>query len=421
MTAAGPERSGTSGQRRASRGGSPFAPTVPSIAAAMGYAVAAVVWVAAGAGLPGGRWLAVHLFTLGVLTNLVLAFSLHFGRTVTRSPEHRVRWQLPVVNAGILLVLAGVSTATTWAVGAGTTVVTAVVLASYQRLRRMRRGAVGARFGWIARMYERAHGAFVHGAVLGLLLGVGLLPGAWYLAARIAHMHINVLGWGGLTLLATLVFFGPTIVRTRIVAGADERAARALRWGATGLTGGTLLLLATGIGGDAATVIRVAAAATVAVFAWAATVTCLPVAAAARRAKASATRWPVVALSLWFPLAAWADVGVIAAGAWRFLDVVGLAALLGVLGQTIAAVLTYLAPLLLSRRSAGRDRLLARFERGAPVRTVAYNAGVVAVVAAAALGGGSGAVLARAGWGLVIAALASLAVAAVAPTRSTGE
>jgi hypothetical protein len=50
------------------RGRSPFGPAAPSIAAAIVYAAAVGVWLAFGAGLPGGRWFAVHLFTLGVTT-----------------------------------------------------------------------------------------------------------------------------------------------------------------------------------------------------------------------------------------------------------------------------------------------------------------------------------------------------------------
>ena len=411
-----------SGHRSTPVSRSPFGPTAPTIAAAMGYAIAAGVWVVVGTELPGGRWLAVHLFTLGVLTNLILVFSDHFGRTVTRSADEHGRWPLVGINAGILAVLIGITTAITWAVAVGASVVTGGVFLSYWRLRRMRKAAVGARFNWIARIYERAHGAFIHGAVLGLLLGVGALSGSWYAAGRLAHMHVNVLGWAGLTLLATLVFFGPTIVRTRIVPGADERGAHALRQGATGLTVGVVLLLATGVGGDAGTIIRVLAAAAIALFARAATITCVDVVKAARRAKPSATRWSVVALSLWFPLVAWADVAVIATAAWRFLDAVGLAMLLGVLGQTVATVLSYLAPMLRGRSFAGRDRLHARFERGSTVRTLAYNAGVMAVVvAAAALGGAFGAVVAYVGWALIIGALASLLIAAIAPTAVADE
>ena len=133
-----------SGPARRPRGGhSPFASTAPSILAAVGYGGAALVWVLAGASWPGGRWLAVHLCTLGVLTNVVLAFSEHFGRTLTRTPVTPIRWQAPVANVGILMVLVGLPTSTRWVISTGATIVTGVVLVSYWRLRQMRKQAVG--------------------------------------------------------------------------------------------------------------------------------------------------------------------------------------------------------------------------------------------------------------------------------------
>jgi hypothetical protein len=180
-------------------------------------------------------------------------------------------------------------------------------------------------------------------------------------------------------------------------------------------------LLATGIGGVAGTLLRLAAATAMAVYAVAVTVVSVPVATAARGANPSAARWPVVAVGGWFPLVAWADVVVIAVGDWRWLDAVGLAMVLGVLAQTIAAVLTYLAPMLRARSFGGRDRLLARLEVGASVRTVAFNLGVLTVVAAAVLRGTAGAMVARVGWGLVIGSLAWLAATAASPAPRNGD
>lgn len=402
---------------------SPFRETTPTVLAAAAYALATVAWVVAGEHLPGGRWLAVHVFTLGVLTNLIVAFSQHFGRTVTRAPDRSWPWQAPVLNGGIVATLVGIPTGTRWAVGLGATVVTAVVLESYRRLRHMRRRAVGARFGWIARCYERAHGAFVHGAILGLLMGLGLVSGAWYGSARLAHLHINVLGWAGLTVLATLVFFGPTMVRARIEGGADGRAARALRHGTTGLTVGALALLATGIGGSAGTALRLVAAGGLASFAWAATVVCLPVLRAARGADSTGARPAVIALCLWFPTVVWADAAVIASGDLRLLDAVGLAALLGAVGQAVVAALSYLAPLLFGRTAAARDTIRGRLERGAAARVGALNTGALLVVAAAAVGrsaGATGAAAATAGWAMVVAAVVWQALVAGWPAARRG-
>jgi hypothetical protein len=400
---------------------SPFGGAVPNLRVAVGYLVAALVWVVAGASLPGGRWFAVHLFTLGALTNLILVFSEHFARTLTRAPEVRIRWQLPVLNLGVLAVLVGLPAALPVLVAAGATVVTATVVVAYARLRRLRRDAVGARFTWVVRGYERAHGAFVHGAILGALLGTGVLGGAWYGSARLAHLHVNILGWAGLTLLSTLVFFGPTITRCRIEPGADDRAARALRHGATGLTVGVLLLLATGVGGAAAVWLRVGAALGLAVFGWAATVTCAAVFRAVLRAKPTATRASVAAVCLWLPAVVWADVAVVATGSWRLLDAVGLAALIGVLVPAVAATLTFLAPMLRGPTLPVRTRIIAQLERRATLRTVAGNAAALTLVVTAAFGsalGPGGAWMARLAWVAFALAVLPPLVFAVARPRA---
>ncbi len=390
---------------------SPFGGSAPTLRVAVTYLTAAAVWVAFGDTLPGGRWFSVHLFTLGALTNLILVFSDHFARTLTRSPAAQVRWQLPVVNLGIVLVLVGIPIGSTVAIAAGASVTTGVVFASYLRLRRLRKAAVGARFTWIVRGYERAHGAFIHGAVLGALLGTGVLGGAWYGSARLAHLHVNILGWGGLTLLSTLVFFGPTITRCRILPGADDRAARALRHGATGLTVAVLLLLATGVRGAAAVPLRLGAALGLAVFAWAATVTCIAVFRAVTRAKPTAAKAPVLAVCIWLTVVVWADVAVVATGAWWLLDALGVAVIVGVLVPTITATLTYLAPMLRGPTAPVRAAITERLATGAEVRAIVANAAAATLVVTAAFG----TTLGVGGWWMVRGAWIALIAVIVPP------
>jgi hypothetical protein len=400
-----------SGRRR---GGSPFRAAAPSITAALLYALALLIWLGVGDQLPGGRWFAVHLFTLGVLTNLVLTFSEHFARTLTHTAGERARWWPAVTNLAILLVLIGIPTRQRAVLVVGATVLSGVVLCGYLRLRRMRRAALGARFAWIVRVYERAHAAFLHGAVLGALLGVGLLPGAWYLAGRIAHLHANVLGWGGLTLLATLVFFGPTIARTRIESGADLRAARALRLGATGLSTAIALLVLTGVGGPASLAARIGAAVGLVAFAWAVTVVCLPVARAVRAAAPTASRPLILAVCWWFPVVAWADVLLVGAGAWRWLDGLGVAALTGVLAQAVLATLVYLAPMLRGRSTGDRETVRLRLEVGSRTRAVVFDTGsAIAVLGALRLT--ERLPIAGLGWSLLGLAVLSALVPALWP------
>jgi hypothetical protein len=270
-------------------------------------------------------------------------------------------------------------------------------------------------------MYERTHGAFVHGALLGVLVGTDVLSGPWHLAARTAHLHVNLLGWGGLTLLATMVFFGPAIARTPMEKEAGPRAARALRWGASGLAAAVLALLGEGFGGVAGTALGVAASAGLAIYARAVTVVCMPVLRAAWRERPSMGRWSILATAAWFPVVAWGDVVAVAAGADRLLEAVGVGMLVGVLAQSILATLGHFAHLLWSP-DPSRDAARNRLTRLAGARAAAWNAGVVLAALAAALGpsaGEAGAWLARAGWALLVVVTWGQVLLIVAGPRAT--
>lgn len=387
---------------------------VPSLWLAAAFAVAVLVWLLVGDALPGGRWLAVHLFTLGVLTNVLLAFTEHFSLTVTRTPGQRARWWIWVANGGIALVLLGLPTGWLPGLAVGATVLTGVVIAAWWRLRTMRRGAVGARFTWVVRLYEHAHVAFVVAALLGALLGLGLVAGPWYLGARLAHLHANVLGWAGLTLLATLVFFGPTMARTRIEPGADERAARALRGGAAALFAAVLLLLLLGLPDSWGVAARVTAGLALAGFALAATSVCLPVWRAVLRARVTASRPLLLGAVAWLVAVVWSDAAVVATGAWRWLDAVGVAVLAGVLAPAILATVVYLAPMLRGRTTGERELVRLRLEVGARTRAVVANLAVVATVLGAARLSGQVPV-AAVGWSLLGVTLLTTAVTMLWP------
>lgn len=388
----------------------------PAVTVAALYAVAVVAVLASG----GGRWIAVHLFTLGILTNLVVALTVHFAETVLHAPARGGRTaRLVLLNAGVLAMLPR-EPPLVFATGA--TVVAAAVTWLYLDLRGMRRATLSHRFAFVVRAYERAAGAFLHGAALGVLAGLGVLGGAWWGTARLAHLHLGVLGWGGLTLLATVVFFGPTMMRTRIRDGADGRAGRWLRHGMTGLTAGALLLLASAVGGTAGLALRVAAAAGLGVYALAATAIATDVLQAGRRAKPSLAAWSITASCTWFVVAVWADVAVVATGAWRFLGALGAALLAGVLGQAILAALNYLTPMMSTGGPEARGVVRAGVEFAGVVRFAALNTGVALVIAGAVATGGAwpGYAL-RAGWALVAAtAGAQVAITATAFVRARG-
>lgn len=387
-----------------SRPRSPFDDVRPGVVVALVYTAAIVVWLVAGSRLPGGRWLVVHLFTLGVVTNLVAALTMHFAVTLSNHPgrpRHAAR--LVTLNAGALAVLIGVPSRQVWLLATGATVATAAVFWLYRELRTVRKQALNQRFAFVVRTYERACGAFLHGAVLGALLGLGVLDAGWYTGVRLAHLHTNVLGWGGLTFLGTVVLFGPTVLRTRMEPDADAAAARALRYGATALAIGVLALIASGVAGVPGTAARLLAAVGLAGYAVAATAVCIPVLRAARRARGNANGWLLAAACVSLPVVVAADVVVVATGRWWALAALGAVALIGVLGQAIAGAVGYLTPMLFAagdRRARWRHRL----EAGAAVRTALFNLGVVGI---AATGLGAPGAAGRTGLVLLVLALAA--------------
>lgn len=391
----------------ASQGPPPRAPLGslrPVFAVAGLYGMAALGWLAFGESLPGARWHGVHLFTLGVVSNLVVGLTHHFAQTVLHAePRGGAASRFAVLNVGVVaMLLAGPGGG--WAFALGAMVVVAVVAWLYLDLRRMRKQALAPRFGFVVRAYERACGAFLHGSAVGILVGVGVLGGSWYQAGRLAHLHLNVLGWGGLTLLGTVVFFAPTMMRTPMQPGADTRAAPALRHGTMALTVAALLLLASGVGGTAGGVVRVAAGAVLAGYAAAATVVCRDVVLASRRAKTSISAWMISAASVWLVAVVWTDVAVVLAGRWSLLDALGAALLVPVLAQAILASTAYLAPMLAHGGPDARAAVRSRVEVAAPARLALFNLGALAVVLTAALGGdlgAPGAVTARVGWALL--------------------
>jgi hypothetical protein len=372
-----------------------------------GYGAAALVWLTFGDALPGGRWFAVHLFTLGVLSNAVVALSEHFARALlhTEGPDHRTA-RFIMLNTGALLVL-GFPPTLRYPLAAGATLLAVTVGWLWLDLHRMRATTTQTRFAFVVRGYELACAAFLVGALLGGLLGTAVLRGTWYGASRMAHLHVNVLGWGGLTLLATLVFFGPTLLRTRMLEGAEATGARAVPFAAGGLLLAVTALVMAG-GFPSAAWPRWVAAGGLALYAGASTAVCMAVLRAGRAARVFLHGRMIQATCVWFPAIVWGDVVVVALDRPRLFDALGAALIVAVLGQAIAATINYLTPMVWVAGRDPRNAARERLERLGVWRVALLNLGAVLVVASAVAGTGAaqvGSALARIGWLLVAAVL----------------
>ncbi|TNY36290.1 multicopper oxidase domain-containing protein [Thermomonospora catenispora] len=364
--------------------------------------------------LPAPRWLLIHLFLLGAVTNAVVTWSEHFANTLLRLPSPPRWWppaRLGALNAGAAAVLGGTVGGLPPLAVAGAAVVVLVVAWHCGRLTVGARRALGGRFSHVRDWYVCAGAALVVGGTLGGLMVSERAPQAWHPRLEAAHLHANLFGWVGLTVLGTLFTLWPTVLRTRIDEGTGPLARRSLRLAAPGLA-----LAVGGLLGGA----RWIAAAGLLLYAAAALTALTPFLRTARRRRPhTAASWTLAAGTAWFVVALAAASVVVAtrpvdevAGALE--PTVPLVAA-GFAGHVLVGSLIFLLPVVLGGGPAALKRNAALLERGWALRL----AGTTVAVPLTALPVPAWAV--HAAWALVLAALGSfVAVAAFAVARSRG-
>jgi nitrite reductase (NO-forming) len=224
-----------------------------------------------------------------------------------------------------------------------------------------------------------AAAALLAGMGLGLWLAGGAAGSAdSHRALRLAHVHLNMLGWVGLAVVGTQFTLWPTVLRTRMVAGLEL----AIRWSLPPLAVG-LAVAAAGL----ATQRRAVALAGLALYAAGLGVALVPfVRTARRRPPHTAALWMLGAGMVWLVVAVAGDLGALAASR-RVVDLDGQLVRLvpvvvaGFALQTLTGALTYLLPVVFGRGAWGNRRLTAILELGWPLRVAAVNLGVLALVA----------------------------------------
>src|SRR5215218_8729194 len=367
----------------------------------LGYLAAGGVVLALGDRVALRGWLALHLVLLGAATNAIVVWSEHFAAALLRAApvgERAATVRALALNVGIVAVLGGVPTGRTTLAAAGAGLAGVVVLAHALTLASRIARALPARLSGTVWFYVAGAAALLAGMGLGLWLAGGL-PGSAdaYLALRLAHVHLNVLGWVGLAVVGTQVTLWPTVLGTQMVPGLEAAVRRSLP------------PLAAGVAVAAAGLAAYAAGLAVAVVPFVRT--------ARRRPPRTAAAWMLGAGMAWLVVAVLADLGALAASA-RLAELDGrLARLLPVVAagfalQTLTGALTYLLPVVFGRGAAGNRRLTGILEWGWPARVTAVNLGVLVLVA------GWGPAV---GWWLAALGLGSfvpLAVAALVAARS---
>jgi nitrite reductase (NO-forming) len=350
---------------------------VVTAAVVLVYLAAGGVTLQRGGRITGGGWLALHLVLLGAVTNAIVVWSEHFAAALlhTRPVSDRVALaRVVLLNLAVLAVLVGVHGGHPALVAGGAGLLGVVVAAHALLLRAWRRRALAAGLGDTVWFYLAAGGALLAGIGLGLVMSSGGVGSAdAYRAVRLAHAHLNVLGWIGLAVIGTQFTLWPTVLRTRMVPGLAAAAGWALPLCVVGLAAATVGLLAQW---------RAVALAGLGAYAAGLGTALGPfVATMRRRRPRGAAAWMLAAGIAWLALAVVSDL----AALWGSDRVVDLDGRIGRLVPTVAVgfglqvlagALTFLLPVVWGRGAGGNRRLTRLLEVAWPARVVALNLGV---------------------------------------------
>jgi nitrite reductase (NO-forming) len=328
--------------------------------------------------VPESPWLLVHLLLLGAVTNAIFVWSAHFADALLRrrATAGSRRWQaarMVALNVGVVAVVAGMVSALWILTLVGSVVVGSAAAAHGIALAGQARAALASRFGATVRYYVCASLALPIGAGLGAALARDPVE-PWHGRLVIAHITLNLLGWIGITVMGTLVTLWPTMLRTRIAAGAERVARQALPIlvgsvvvAASGALAGLQALAALGVAGYLGAVL------------WA--VRPLHQVARAKAPSAYAT-WSVLAAVIWLVGSLLGLVTVLVASpTWQLVSgrlgllITPLAA--GFAAQVVLGALSFLVPVVLGGGPMILRGTQARMDAGSVFRAVLINVGLL--------------------------------------------
>lgn len=333
--------------------------------------------------IPNSRWLLIHIFALGILTNSIIVWSqnlterfLHHRLDDSERPIQLLRSQL--LNACVVLVLVGMllKPGKDWALAL--TAVGAVGLAGVLAwhgvviAQQIRVAGPHQRFRPAVQFYVASAACLTIGACLGAVL-IYELPGTWHGRVLAAHLMLNVFGFVGLAAGGSLTVLFAAMWRIQgTLARPDVMLAMAgvgLGFAVVGVLAGSGLAAGCGIG------IYTAA------WAYALQEWINALLAVRGERKGRATYWSLSALAAvtWLVFSCIAlTMSLLTSGGniGRFyLPVLPL--LLGFAAQLLIGTMSYLLPTTMGGGPAATRAGLAELNRAGVPRAALYNAGLV--------------------------------------------
>lgn len=393
--AAGPDGPRPTGSRP--RGFSPLR-DLPAVLWLFAAGVVAVVH----ADVPAPRWLLIHLVVLGAASHSILVWSQYFADTLLHTPTRpgarlTQSVRLGLLNAGAVLVMAGVLGGRWPLVAVGATGVALAAGWHAVALGRQLRRALPARFRTVVRYYIAAASLLPVGALFGAVLARGDDDSS---DARVlvAHVVTNAFGWLGLTVLGTVVTLWPTMLRTRLVEGAERAATRALPV----LAAGVLVTMASALVG----VLPLAALGLLGYLAGLVLLTFPFVRTVRAKHATDVPTWSTAAAMAWFMVIVGYATGDLAtAGSWPAaqdrLEWVTPALAAGFVAQLLVGAMSYLLPVVLGGGPSVSRRTNAAMGRFGALRVVLLNGGLAVALPP------TPPLVQRLGWSLVVLAVVS--------------
>ncbi|MFV0534105.1 MAG: hypothetical protein ACK5MR_10670 [Cumulibacter sp.] len=235
------------------------------------------------------------------------------------------------------------------------------------------RGVLATQFGALVRFYVWAALFLPPGAVLGAWLATG--PGEpWASRAVIAHVLLNVVGWIGLTVLATVLTLFAAMLRTKLPPGAVVLAQRTLPVSA----GATALAAAGTLAGLRPLVVVLLLVVSLSVGAVLLSMAQL----AWQKPPASYGSWATLCAMAWLAVALIALVTAVAGSDSWPQTATRLGWLvppftIGLVAQVLTAALSYLLPVVLRGGPRVTRAMNYEFDRGLGWRLVVLNLGVL--------------------------------------------
>jgi nitrite reductase (NO-forming) len=185
-------------------------------------------------------WLTVHLLLLGAVTNAIITWSDHFvSALLWARSQNRTRQMtiISLINLGIVGVLFSISQHVHWLLIVSATLIAGVIAYYLRGITSLIKPSLNKRFKELIAFYQLAALMILLGITLGVVDAYKSDTDIWQPRITLAHLHANLLGWVGLTIVGTLVTLWPTVLRTQMHEKAITRAKLGLKFMIVGILG----------------------------------------------------------------------------------------------------------------------------------------------------------------------------------------